>query len=899
MIENLGKYKILGRIGRGGMGSVYKAYDPVLHRNVALKVITAESDLTDELRTRFFLEAQACARLTHPNIVTIYDLGEADGYLFIVMELLEGEELRQLIAKKTCTDLRDKLGLMVQLCDGLDYAHQKGIVHRDIKPANIFVLPDRHLKILDFGIARIATTSSAPLTRAGLLIGTLQYMAPERVRQHGDHRADIFSVGAVLYELLTYGPPFAGDDPIEILDRLRSQDPQPPSEIDPEIMPELDQIVARALEKDPDRRYESLSKMRAALQTIHRQLAETADRARKELQARMGEVGDLRKTLAARIGGDWTDAATVVVQIVDETTPVAVLEAMQRETTTKITELRALLARADAVQPDFERGLAALERSDWDTAESALVGVTTEMPEHARATSALTQVREGREEARREEARRQEAQRRQELTSLLAEARQSHDARTYPQSLELLELLIAETPPPDLLREAEALRQTVTAAVAKAAEEAEVLRQQRLLEARAFELEQLSEVETAAPSSAAPPPSAVPPATAASLPPAVPLSSAAAVSPTPVEPAPAPPPPAPPVSVGAPSRLSRRREEVPATVAATPKTLPGPRVQPSLMKSTRVRVAAALSLLIVIGIVVAVVARARVAEQNARAAHETEARDAHLRDIDRALVAARERAVAADAPKLASSAFAAAEAQATETRRAVAAGNVASADQSQRQAIESYATAERQAASTREERTAADTAREAMLSAKRDAEQRGGDATAAREQERKGDDLYGRLAFKEAAAGFRLATDGYARVKAPAPPVQAAPAQPAPADPRAEIRTVLNNYARAIESKDVTLLQRVRPTLRDDELNRWKRSFEITRSRKVDLRVLDITVTGAEAQATGRREDTTILHDGQRVSNETRFVAMLRRQGQGWVIQDLRETRESAPAQGR
>src|SRR5439155_8543282 len=211
---------------------------------------------------------------------------------------------------------------------------------------------------------------------------------------------------------------------------------------------------------------------------------------------------------------------------------------------------------------------------------------------------------------------------------------------------------------------------------------------------------------------------------AASPPTAVPLSSAAAVSPTPVEPAPAPPPPAPPVSVGEPSPLSRRREEVPATVAATPNTRPGPRVQPSLMKSTRVRVAAALSLLIVIGIVVAVVARARVAEQNARAAHETEARDAHLRDIDRALVAARERAVAADAPKLASSAFAAAEAQATETRRAVAAGNVASADQSQRQAIESYATAERQAASTREERTAADTAREAMLSAKRDAEQR-------------------------------------------------------------------------------------------------------------------------------------------------------------------------------
>src|SRR5262249_50846217 len=155
------------------------------------------------------------------------------------------------------------------------------------------------------------------------------------------------------------------------------------------------------------------------------------------------------------------------------------------------------------------------------------------------------------------------------------------------------------------------------------------------------------------------------------------------------------------------------------------------------------------------------------------------------------------------------------------------------------------------------------------------------DAPAAREQERKSDELYGRLAFKEAAAGFRLATEAYAKAKPPAP-VATAPAPPPAADPRAEIRAVLNNYVKAIETKAGAWLQGGRPNLRDDELRRWTRSFEITRSRKVDLRILDITVNGVDAQASGRREDVTVLNDGQRVSSETRFVCTLKRGAQGW-----------------
>src|SRR5215467_13006312 len=166
MPDKIGKYEILARIGRGGMGTIFKARDPVLDRVVALKVISNEIELTDELRARFFREAQACARLNHPNIVTVYDMGEADA-LFIVMEFLEGEELRRLITQRRELALEDKLSVMVQVCGGLYYAHQNGVVHRDVKPSNIMLLHSGQAKILDFGIAQVANTE-AGLTRTGL-----------------------------------------------------------------------------------------------------------------------------------------------------------------------------------------------------------------------------------------------------------------------------------------------------------------------------------------------------------------------------------------------------------------------------------------------------------------------------------------------------------------------------------------------------------------------------------------------------------------------------------------------------------------------------------------------------------------------------------------------------------
>ena len=273
MPEMIGKYEVVKLIGRGGMGTIYQARDSVLERSVALKVVSS-LEVTPELRTRFFREAQACARLSHPNIVTIHDMGEDGGRLFIVMELLEGEELRQLIARRAPLELEEKLTVLRQLCDGLSFAHQKGIVHRDIKPANIFLVRNGRVKILDFGIAQIAAVATqGDLTRTGMIMGTLRYMAPEQVRGRADHRSDIFSVAAVAYELLGGRPPFTGQDPLQILEQLRTEVPPPLAELEPSLPPELSTIVERGMQKDPENRFADLGQMAQQLELVRRKLA--------------------------------------------------------------------------------------------------------------------------------------------------------------------------------------------------------------------------------------------------------------------------------------------------------------------------------------------------------------------------------------------------------------------------------------------------------------------------------------------------------------------------------------------------------------------------------------------------------------------------------------------------
>jgi serine/threonine protein kinase len=221
--KRIGKYAITGRIGRGGMGMVYRGYDEVLEREVAVKTLTLEGSLDEESRRRFHIEAKAAARLQHPNIITVYELGEDRGLPFIAMELLPGTDLEALMRSGEHLMLQEKLDLVIQVCRGLAYAHDHKIVHRDIKPSNVRVLEDGTVKIMDFGIAKLGGTG---VTKTGMMVGTVHYMSPEQIRgQTLDGRSDLFSVGVILYELLSGRRPFAGDGVTAVLYKIINEDP--------------------------------------------------------------------------------------------------------------------------------------------------------------------------------------------------------------------------------------------------------------------------------------------------------------------------------------------------------------------------------------------------------------------------------------------------------------------------------------------------------------------------------------------------------------------------------------------------------------------------------------------------------------------------------------------------
>jgi serine/threonine protein kinase len=257
----IGRYEIVDRLGAGGMGVVYLATDPMLRRTVAVKVLPSSDDAG--ARARFLREARAVAALRHPNIVTIFDLGEDQGRLFIAMERIEGQSMADAISQGTAYSLERKLQLILDLCAGLGFAHQHGVIHRDIKPGNLMITTDGSLKVLDFGLARlVAEGADTALTQSGAVIGTLNYMAPEQVSGDPvDRRADIFSTGLVLYEWLSSQRAFSGDSIHRILHDIVYKNPTPLRTVMPSIDPALAAIVEKALEKDPARRYQSLDEM--------------------------------------------------------------------------------------------------------------------------------------------------------------------------------------------------------------------------------------------------------------------------------------------------------------------------------------------------------------------------------------------------------------------------------------------------------------------------------------------------------------------------------------------------------------------------------------------------------------------------------------------------------------
>ena len=315
-LDRIGKYEILGEIGRGTMGTVYKAKDPVLNRIVAIKTMAATPGRNDESKKRFQNEAQAAALLSHPNIVTVHDLGEEQGLIFMAMEHLEGEDLREVIAAAVPKTLDENLHIMEQVAAGLAFAHSKGVVHRDLKPANIRIQPSGQVKIMDFGLARLG---GSDLTQTGVVLGTPNYMSPEQaLGDKVDARTDVFSAGGVFYELLTGRKPFDAETTPGVLYQVVHKEATPLRKWAPQVPPILIEVVERCLAKDKNLRFQNGRQLRAALGVVRQAvdggradtatLAEESQRANEEAR----KDGSSRGLSPAASRPPWVEGNTAL-----------------------------------------------------------------------------------------------------------------------------------------------------------------------------------------------------------------------------------------------------------------------------------------------------------------------------------------------------------------------------------------------------------------------------------------------------------------------------------------------------------------------------------------------------------------------------------------------------------
>ena len=313
-MDRLGRYQIREIIGEGAMACVYKAYDPEINRALAIKLLKAQLRLDGEYRNRFLREAKGAGVLSHPNIVTVFDVGEDQGHPYIAMELVEGQTLAEELKARKAMSTKDIVEIGIQLARALDYAHKKGIVHRDVKPGNIMRLTDTNtIKVADFGICRIDgsdTADATQQTQIGNVLGTPHYMSPEQVvGEKVDSRSDLFSAGVVLYQLLTGHLPFEGDTLISVAYKITKTDPPSLDKVRGDLPLSLRRIIERALKKQPEKRFQSGEEFAQALVGVARELAEEGQK-----QGRRGIPLAVRwaATMAAVVAVTMTLTATVL-----------------------------------------------------------------------------------------------------------------------------------------------------------------------------------------------------------------------------------------------------------------------------------------------------------------------------------------------------------------------------------------------------------------------------------------------------------------------------------------------------------------------------------------------------------------------------------------------------------
>ncbi|HXJ79077.1 MAG TPA: protein kinase [Candidatus Methylomirabilis sp.] len=851
MPEKIGKYSIVERIGRGGMGTIFKAHDPLLDRLVAIKVISADVEVTDELRTRFFREARACARLSHSNIVTIYDIGEDDGRLFIVMELLEGQELRRMMADRTTMALQDKLSIMVQVCEGLHYAHQRGIVHRDVKPANLMLLPNGHVKILDFGVAHIATVESG-LTRTGLIMGTLRYIAPEQLQGRADHRSDQFSAGAVFYELLSGRPPFTGDDPIQILEQIRTSNPPRLDALLSGVPAELASIVERAIQKDAAARFTDLGEMRAQLVQAQRALAEEnisrPPAATETLIARAGVLAPpLDQARELTPAGHATDAVPTLERTVAPTPEPESAAATLADARLPVSERSSTppgprrYRRWGFAVSGFVLALAGAAAVMWGVVarpSKPATPVEAPAPMTGPATSKAPPPTSSEQPATDSPKPMAPPDKADVLARALAEAQREQsaavDARRDAGTSEVSRLAA----------------RTLSAARSKEVEGEAALRRDDPESATALFREAQrgyrSAIEEAAKAAAAEENRRIA---------AVQRGQAEAER-------------ARQATVGA-----RRAAERAATERYAPRQLTSAQAKERDAEAALGRSDFGEASRLYAEAQSAYLSAVQETERQVGSVKSTAAQSRRL------ALARRDEALHTEADRLSKDLFAGAQARQADAEGLLDRQDYAAATQAYKEAAERYEESGRRAKLAQDARAAADQARARMLGEKQRAAPDTREFAEALTQERQGAQLYQSAAYQEANQRFQAAATLFA--KAVARPAERAPESSSAAE---EIRGVLNTYARAFEAKDVTLIQKIRPGLKPQEANQLRISFDQSKDYRLSLKVDSIDVRGDEAVVKGQREDNVTSKNNQSYRNASSFTFRFKRTSAGWII---------------